>query len=436
VPDTDPADERRPYRGGVDDTSTLHAWIDASGGVAGDMLLGALVDAGARLPVIQGVVDAVLPATVRLEARTVQRAGMRATKIDVHTLVEDHPHRTWATIRRIIEAADIPDGVRTRALAAFARLADAEARVHGVPAGQVHFHEVGAWDSIADVVGTCAALDDLGVATVSVSTIALGSGHVRAAHGSLPVPVPAVLELAGGWSVTSGGDGELATPTGMALVTSLASRSEDLPSLRVTAAGVGAGTRDTPGRANVVRVVLGSPHGSTAPDGSSRMWVLETNVDDLDPRVWPTVLAALLAAGAADAWLVPILMKKGRPAHTLAVLTDAGHRAGLRTLVFTLTSTIGVRETEVRRTALDRVTRTVHIANGEVRVKVALSGGVVVHATPEFDDVAALADRAGLPVRQLLEEAVAAVDRAGLGAGRTFADEPRADRDAPGTDEG
>ncbi|WP_329677255.1 nickel pincer cofactor biosynthesis protein LarC [Cellulomonas sp.] len=407
--------------------STLHAWIDASGGVAGDMLLGALIDAGARLPAVQSVVEAVLPATVRLETRTVQRAGMRATKLDVRTLVADHPHRTWRTIRTRIEEADIPAGVRDRSLATFARLADAEGRVHGVAPDEVHFHEVGAWDSIADVVGTCAALEDLRVASLSVSTIALGSGRIRAAHGEIPVPVPAVLALSEGWSVTSGGDGELATPTGMALVTALATRSEDLPALRVGAVGIGAGTRDTPGRPNVVRVVLGLPdastaNGSTGTDASTRMWVLETNVDDLDPRVWPTVLAALLEAGAADAWLVPIVMKKGRPAHTLAVLADAGHRAALRTLVFALTSTIGVREVEVARTALDRLTRTVPVAGGAVRVKVAHVDGVVVHATPEFDDVAALADSAGVPVRGLLASAVAAVEHAGLVPGARVAD--------------
>ncbi|HEX7805843.1 MAG TPA: LarC family nickel insertion protein, partial [Cellulomonas sp.] len=277
----------------MDDVSTLHAWIDASGGVAGDMLLGALLDAGARLPAVQQVVEAVLPETVTLETRTVQRAGMRATKLDVRTLVADHPHRTWRTIRTRLEEADIPTEVRARSLATFARLAEAEGRVHGVAADEVHFHEVGAWDSIADVVGTCAALEDLGVRSLSVSTIALGSGRVRAAHGEIPVPVPAVLALSAGWSVTSGGDGELATPTGMALVTALAARSEDLPALRVRAVGIGAGTRDTPGRPNVVRVVLGVPdattaNGSAGTDGSTRMWVLETNVDDLDPRVWPT----------------------------------------------------------------------------------------------------------------------------------------------------
>ena len=238
-------------------TADRHAWLDVSAGVAGDMLLGALVDAGAPLDVLQATVDRVMPDTVHLVATEVRRGGMRATKVDVVVRRDDLPHRTWADIRGMLAEADIADAVRARALAVFRRLAAAEARAHGTPVEEVHFHEVGAWDSIADVVGVCAAVEALGIVRLSAGPVALGSGSVRTAHGTIPVPVPAVLELAEGWTVGSGGAGELATPTGMALVTTLAEGCEDLPSMTVQSVGVGAGTRDTQDRPNVVRVVLG-----------------------------------------------------------------------------------------------------------------------------------------------------------------------------------
>ena len=186
------------------------------------MLLGALVDAGADLEVIQAAVDAVVPGSVQLSVAAVTRCGQRASKITVEVIAEDVPHRRWSTIRDSLVAADLLDPVRDRALATFARLADAEAQAHGIPTDDVHFHEVGALDSIADVVGVAAALTDLGVITVSAGVVAVGSGRVRAAHGDLPVPVPAVVRLSAGWRVHAGGRGELATPTGMALVTTLA----------------------------------------------------------------------------------------------------------------------------------------------------------------------------------------------------------------------
>jgi hypothetical protein len=409
----------------------MQAWVDATAGVAGDMLLAALVDAGAPLLRLQAAVDAVAPDAVWLEARTVHRAGMRATKVDVRVLQAEPPHRNWASVRQLLESAPLEARVRELALRVFARLAEAEARVHGVRSEDVHFHEVGALDSIADVVGVCAALDALDITTLSVSAVAVGSGRVHRQHGELPVPVPAVLEMSAGWAVTGGGDGELATPTGMALVTELAERSESLPPLAVAAVGVGAGTRDTPGRPNVVRVVLGDGLDATFEAAGQEIvtakWVLETNVDDLDPRIWPTVLQQLLQAGAADAWLVPIVMKKGRPAHTLAVLTDAEHRVALRQLVFTLTSSIGVRETEVERFALARDWTTVRVDSNDVRIKVAHRDGRIVHATPEFDDVVAAAAASSRPVRQLLEQAVAAAESAGLTAGAAFpGDQPAA----------
>ncbi|MFD0503219.1 nickel pincer cofactor biosynthesis protein LarC [Streptomyces chiangmaiensis] len=307
-------------------------------------------------------------------------------------------------MRALIEDAELPEPVRDRALAVFGRLAQAEGRVHGVSADEVHFHEVGAWDSIADVVGVCAALHSLGISRLSASAVALGSGRVRTAHGEIPVPVPAVLELSAGWQVVSGGAGELATPTGLALVTALASECGALPPMSLESTGVGAGTRDTPGRPNVVRVVVGTP----VAEGGRDELVLEANVDDLDPRLWPGVLAALLAEGASDAWLVPILMKKGRPAHTLCVLAPVERAAALREAMFRETSTIGVRETAVRKTALERTWVHVPLLGATVPVKVAHRDGEILQATPEFDDVAALARKLGMPVRTVLEAAVAA----------------------------
>jgi pyridinium-3,5-bisthiocarboxylic acid mononucleotide nickel chelatase len=392
-----------------------HAWVDATAGVAGDMLLGALVDAGAPLAVLQGAVDAVIPGSIRLASTLVTRAGMRATKVDVHPTVRDQAHRSWRDIQALLERADLAAGVGEQVRRVFQRLAAAEARVHGLAADEVHFHEVGSWDSIADIVAVCAALDFLGVTSMSCSAVALGAGRVVTSHGHLPVPVPAVLEMSAGWRVLSGGEGELATPTGMALLTALSQESCDLPVMSVRTVGVGAGTADVPGRPNVVRVVLGDRSDRPGqPDEPVIMSVLETNVDDMDPRVWPTVLASLLDAGAADAWLVPIIMKKGRPAHTLAVLAPVHRRDDLRRLMLELTSTIGVREVAVTRVALDRFWVPLPVAGGQVRLKVAHRGGEVVHATPEFDDAVEVAAERSVPVRRVLEEAVAAAEREGF----------------------
>jgi pyridinium-3,5-bisthiocarboxylic acid mononucleotide nickel chelatase len=439
-------------------TADRHAWIDASAGIAGDMLLGALVDAGADLAAIQSAVDAVVPGAVRLSATTVTRAGLRAMRLHVEPLVADPPHRTWITIRDLLAEAVLPERTRDRALAVFARLGEAEAHVHGIPAGDVHFHEVGALDSVADVVGVCAALDDLGIATVTAGEVAVGSGRARTAHGDLPVPVPAVAQLARGWRVRSGGTGELATPTGMAAVRALAARCEELPPLTLEAVGVGAGGRDTPGRANVVRVLIGTPPSRAAhrpiPQPTARVTappphatpahhpdaaavipapppeptpdpdpepavLIEANIDDLDPRLWPEILAGLLRCGAADAWLVPILMKKGRPAHTLGVLCHPDRAEALRQRVFRDTSTLGLRESTLRKYPLARAFVEVGVPGGSIAVKVGHTRGVIVQVTPEFRDVASLARRLGRAERQVLDEAATAAATAGLVVGAT-----------------
>jgi pyridinium-3,5-bisthiocarboxylic acid mononucleotide nickel chelatase len=389
------------------------AWVDVSAGVAGDMVLGALVDAGATLAVVQAAVDAVLPGAAALSVAPVVRAGLRAVKLSVDAAGPAQPHRRWRDLRVTIGQAPLAEPVRRDVLAVFTALARAEGRVHGTTEEEVHFHEVGAVDSVADIVGVCAALHDLAIGRLSAGPIALGSGQVRTAHGTLPVPVPAVLELSRGWLVSGGGPGELATPTGTALITTLAQGAGSLPLMRVEAVGVGAGTRNPPDRANVVRVVVGSV--TTA---VTRQVVIEANVDDLDPRVWPSVLAALLAAGAADAWLTPILMKKGRPAHTLHALTPEHRTADVRTAMLRHTSTIGVRETTVEKFALPRTWREVEITGGAVRVKIAHQDDVILRATPEFDDVQTLADRRGVPIQDVLAQAVTAATALGLAPGR------------------
>jgi uncharacterized protein (TIGR00299 family) protein len=393
-------------------TRTL--WIDATAGIAGDMLLGALVDLGGPVETLQEAVDAVLPGAARLSARPVTRAGLRATHVDVRT-GEDGTSRTWVDVRRLLEEARLDAPVRGLALRTFERLAAAEARVHGVRPEQVHFHEVGALDAIADVVGVCAGVVASGVERAVLSPVALGSGSVRTAHGVLPVPGPAVLELLGGRAVAASGPdaGELATPTGVALATTLAEESGQLPAMTIGAVGVGAGSRDASERANVVRLVVGETSGASLPPAQAAV-VLETTVDDLDPRVWPDVLARLLDAGALDAWLTAVLMKKGRPGHTLHVLAHPADDGALTAIVLEHTSTLGVRRTPVTRVVLDRSWTPVEVLGGTVRIKVGSRDGRVLHATPEYKDAAALAGATGVPLAQVLTAAAAAAVSAGL----------------------
>ena len=395
----------------------LHAWIDASAGVAGNMLLGALIDAGADRTVIQQAVDEVLSGSVRLTSTPVTRAGQHANQLSVQVIAQDVPARPWRTVRDLIAAADLPASTRDRALATFGRLADVEGRIHHVAPDEVHFHEVGALDSIADIVGVSAALHSLEIDSISASAIAVGSGRTRGAHGDMGVPVPAVVELAEGWRIFAGGSGELTTPTGMALVATLAERCEDLPMLTLQASGAGAGARDTPGRPNLTRVLIGERVTRPEDDLSEATVLIEANVDDLDPRLWPGVLTSLIRAGAADAWLIPILMKKGRPAHTVAVMARADQAADLRHLMLALTSTIGVRETTVRKTALPRGWVDLIVADSRLSMKVAHRGGRIWQVTPEFDDLERASIELGVSPLTLLEQTMAAAAVAGLVTG-------------------
>ncbi|HSI93426.1 MAG TPA: nickel pincer cofactor biosynthesis protein LarC [Jiangellaceae bacterium] len=384
-------------------------WIDCSAGVSGDMLLAALADAGAPVPVMQAAVDATCPEPVRLRTESVIRGGLRATRVHVEA-PPSTTHRTWADVRSLLEQARLAPEVRGLAVAAFARLADAEGTVHGTSPEAVHFHEVGALDAIADVVGVAAGLAALGLDTLHASPVAVGSGTVQTQHGLLPVPAPAVAELLRDVPTYGGGAGvELATPTGAALLCTAVAAFGDQPPMRVRRQAFGAGGRDLTDRPNVVRLLIGEPAGA-----ATTTVVLEANVDDLDPRLWPVVLTRLLDAGASDAWLVPILMKKGRPGHLLCVLAETDVADRLRTIMFTETTTIGVRETPVVKRALSRDEHRVSVDGEQVRVKTATLDGVVVNAQPEYEDVAAVAAATGRPVKQVMAAALAAVQDAGL----------------------
>jgi uncharacterized protein (TIGR00299 family) protein len=368
-------------------------WLDAQAGASGDMLLGALVDAGVPLPVLQDAVDA-LGLGIALTAAVVTRAGLGATKVDVHAPADDRATRTWADVRALVSG---------RPAAVFARLAEAEAAVHRVPVDEVHFHEVGAHDALADVVGVCAGIAHLGLTELHCSTVALGSGTTRGAHGPLPVPAPAVLALLRGVPVVAGPSPyEATTPTGAALLAELVTGWGPLPPMVVAGTGTGAGGRDPAEIANVLRLVVGEPLA-----GDATAVLLETNVDDLDPRLWPHVLAALMTAGASDAWLTPVLMKKGRPAHTLSVLCPPALGPALQVVVFRETSTIGLRSTVVAKVALPRDEVVVQVGGQPVRVKTASLEGAVVNRQPEWDDVVAAAAVLGRPARDVLAEALA-----------------------------
>jgi pyridinium-3,5-bisthiocarboxylic acid mononucleotide nickel chelatase len=394
------------------------AWFHCFAGASGDMILGALLDAGAPLDAVQQAIDAVGVEPTLVATEQVTRHGLAATKADVKaprtTVV-----RTWANVRNQLEASALDDAVKTRALDVFARLAAAEADAHRTTADQVHFHEVGALDAIADVVGSCAALHQLGITDAVGSPIAVGHGMTRTDHGLIPVPSPAVVALlryAGAPTYSGDLPYEMCTPTGAALLAATATSWGTLPTMRIRATGHGAGSRDLDELPNLLRIIVGDPlpaAASRSPDPTGAV-LIEANVDDLDPRLWPPVLARLLDAGASDAWLTPIVMKKGRPAHTLSVLVDEPAADAVRTVVFTETSTIGLREHPVAKRALVREARTVEVDGQQIRIKIATLDGKVVNAQPEYDDVAAAAAALGRPVKAVLAAANAAAHEAGL----------------------
>jgi pyridinium-3,5-bisthiocarboxylic acid mononucleotide nickel chelatase len=382
------------------------AFFDCFAGVAGDMVLGALLDAGGSAEALRAGLAGVPVDPFELEVTGVERGGIAATHVRVRAR-RSPVIRTWGYLRGALGEADLPAPVRDRSLAIFGRLAEAEARIHRKPVDQVHFHEVGAVDAVVDVVGSALLLDDLGVAEVWASPVATGTGLVRGDHGVLPVPAPAVLELLRGVPIYSGGvAAELTTPTGAAILAASAARFTELPPMRVAAVGYGAGTRQHDELPNLLRVLLGErTEDDAAGDGGL---LLEANLDDMTPELGPWVLQRLLEAGAADVWFTPIHMKKGRPGITLSVLCAPGTDAAVRELLWRETSTLGVRGLPVRKWMLERRVITVEVPGGKVRVKLGLDGGRVVNVAPEYADCARLASETGRPLKDVMARAQSA----------------------------
>lgn len=386
----------------TDPSERTVAWFHCYAGIAGDMALGSLLDAGADLSEVEAILERLPMHGWRLRVEPVLRAGVAAT----HAVVEVSDAvvvRTYMHIVALIEEARLPERVARRALAAFAALAEVEGRLHRRPPERVHFHEVGSHDTIVDIVGTAAALEVLGVEDVTASAVATGTGTIRTAHGWLPNPSPAVVNLLVGIP-TWGRDlpVELTTPTGAALVASLASDFGPLPPMRVEATGFGAGSRDIDGLPNCTQVVLGTAQAEEVGHGQPLV-VLEANLDDATGETLAHATESLLDAGALDAWIAPVLMKKGRPGHTVSALVDPALVSSIRAVLQSETGSLGVRGTSVDRWPARRAAGHVDVDGIAVRVKVS-AGRVKV----EQADAARVAARTGRPLREVLFEAEAA----------------------------
>jgi len=373
------------------------AYIDAFSGISGDMLVGALVDAGADAEAVRQALQSLgAGAVVRFER--VSRAGIAATRFSVEA-EPDLPHRHFSDVMNLIEAAELPTAVKQRAGEVFRLLGQAEAAVHQVPLEQVHFHEVGAVDSIADVVGACLALELLGIEEVHCSPVNLGSGTVGSSHGVLPVPAPATVALLKDKPVYSRGPAvELTTPTGAALAVSLARYFGPLPAMTLRSSGYGAGSRELPGWPNLLRVLVGEDSRASE---AVLVSVLEANIDDSTPEVLGYALERLLEAGALDATLEPIIMKKARPGVLLRVIARQEDQEALAALIFAETSTFGLRIYRAERRVQPRHWAEVDLPQGKVRIKISADG----RFAPEYEDCRKLAVASGRPLAEIITQA-------------------------------
>ncbi len=377
------------------------AYLDCFSGISGDMFLGALVHAGLDLERLRSELAKLGLPGFRIEARRIWRDSVEGVKVDVVLdESEKQPHRGLSDIKAILGGSALDPIDKERAIAVFTRLAEAEAKVHGCGIEEVHFHEVGALDAIVDITGSVVGLRCLGIDEVHASPITMGRGFQNCAHGKMPVPVPASLEiLKGAQIVMSDIEGELVTPTGAALVRTLSKRIGSGFSFAPSAIGYGFGTRERPeGPPNALRIVLGD-----IADAREELWILETNLDDVSAQIIGFLIERSLRAGALDAWATPIQMKKSRPGLMFCALVDQARADSIERLIFAETATLGVRRFPVSRNKLERVTATIETSLGPVGVKFARGMGSVRRAAPEYDDVAKIAEQRNLPYRQALD---------------------------------
>jgi uncharacterized protein (TIGR00299 family) protein len=393
----------QPMTGGRDRV----AYVQCGAGVAGDMLLGALVDAGADREAVFAALAGIGVDGYSLTFSRVQRCGVAATaaNVVVEGAEHGHAHRPAGHIRKLLGAAELADRVRSRAQAVFDALAVAEGAVHGIDPDEVEFHEVGAVDAVVDVVGIAAALESLAIDEVVAGPVAVGRGTIAAAHGALPNPAPAVVALLASRSMPAVGidtDLEVATPTGVAALAALAGSFGPLPAMSVTAVGYGAGRADTAGRPNVVQVIVGETASAdaVAPAPGRAAMQVDVNVDDVTGEVIAHTIAALIGAGAFDAWATPIVMKKGRPAHVVSALCDPALVERVAAVLVSETGSLGVRATALRRWPQARREASVDVGGHRIRVKVSAHRVKVEH-----DDAVAASQALGRPLRDILAEA-------------------------------
>jgi uncharacterized protein (TIGR00299 family) protein len=371
-------------------------YLDPFSGISGDMTVGALLDAGANAPALLAALES-LGTGARFDIEKTKRKGIAATKFRVHA-AETKSHRHLPHITRMIEQSGLSENAKQKAIAVFRKLGEAEAQVHGVPLEKVHFHEVGAADSICDIAGACAGFDLLGVTEIVCAPVNVGGGTVQTEHGVLPVPAPATALLLTGQPVYSRGPQvELTTPTGAAIATALASDFGAMPPMRSGAIGYGAGDKDFAEHANVLRVIVGERTGASE---ATTIAIIEANIDDSTPEVLGYAMERLLEAGALDVTLAPLMMKKQRAATLLTVLATPEQQERLVQIVFAETSTLGLRISTAERRVQERTFVEVETGYGRVRVKVGASG-----FAPEYEDCRRLAASTGKPLKQVISEA-------------------------------
>ncbi|HEV2352492.1 MAG TPA: nickel pincer cofactor biosynthesis protein LarC [Terriglobia bacterium] len=382
------------------------AYLDCSSGISGDMFMAAMLDAGLEPKRLLEELKKLSLGFYEFKRTRVMRGGLAGTFIEIRDPGK-HPARHLAEIEKLIEESTLADSVKANALKIFGRLAEAEGKLHNMPPGEVHFHEVGALDAILDIVGACVGLELMEISELVCSSLNVGGGVIEAAHGTLPLPAPATAELLRGLPVySSGNDGELVTPTGAAIVSTLAVKFGPMPAMKVERIGYGAGKMNFPRHPNLARLFVGQKEEAAQPEvgspGDELVSIIQANLDDMSPQLYGYFVEQALSAGALDVTCSPVQMKKNRPGLEVSVMCETSKSDALAQLLFEQTTTIGLRIYEARRKVLDREVVSVDTPHGPVRVKVARQNGKVVNAAPEYEDCQKLAGEKSVPLKEII----------------------------------